>query len=283
VTLAILVAPKFDEPTSYSYEWSREIRKMLEEKGFQVIDISGRAVSREEVEQVLKQNPNVIYIHYNHGNTDCHYGSETVKVVDLKNAVLLSGREVYCMNCLSARELGVEAYKNGALAYYGYIEVFSFSTDALDEFKEFANAGLKYKLEGHTWEECLKLVKELAEQLCQKLVEAGKYMASILLKQDADALRCYTPNNPPTDTKCILRKVALKIFGPKLGWRISRTTGFGILLTLIGWGIVAHDFAHQVYQLKGTPLSLEGGYIGLALNLIGFILLTSEFINWLKR
>jgi len=47
----------------------------------------------------------------------------------------------------------------------------------------------------------------------------------------------------------------------------------GTILSLTGWGIAAHDFAHQVYQLKGTVLSLEGGYVGLALCLIGIILL----------
>jgi hypothetical protein len=281
MTLAILVAPKFDEPTSYSYEWSREIKEMLEEKGFQVVDISGRAVSREEVEQFLRQNPKVIYIHYNHGNTDCHYGSETVKVVDLKNAVLLSGREVYCMNCLSARELGVEAYKNGALAYWGYVEVFAFSTEALDEFKEFANAGLKYKLEGHTWEECLKLVKELAEQLCQKLVEAGKYMASILLKQDADALRCYTPNNPPTETKCIFRKVALKIFGHKLGWKINRRHALALITFWCGWGLAVHDFFVEC----ATPLRFppHGFWFGVALITLSFFIATYDYVKWLKR
>jgi hypothetical protein len=34
---------------------------------------------------------------------------------------------------------------------------------------------------------------------------------------------------------------------------------------LVGYGIALHDFAHQVWQLKGTPISLEGGYIGFAL------------------
>jgi hypothetical protein len=271
----------FDSPTGYSFEWSREIKSLLEEKGYTVIDISGRPLSRAEVEKALTENPNALFVFYNHGNEDCLWASETEKAVDEGNVQLLASRECFTMACLSAKQLGVQAYKVGCLAYWGYVEVFSFSTEALDEFREFANSGLKFRLEGKTWEESLQLAKELADELCQKLVEAGKYIASVLLKQDADALRCYTPNNPPTSS-CTLRKTAIRLFGPKLGWKLSRTTGFGILLTLIGWGIVAHDFAHQVYELKGTPFSLEGGYVGLALNLIGFILLTSEFVKWLK-
>ena len=281
MTLAILVAPKFDEATTYSYEWSRDVKKILEEKGYAVIDLSGRTVSREEVEQALKQNPNTIYIHYDHGNVDCHYGSETVKVVDKKNVILLSGREVYCVNCLSARELGVEAYKNGAIAYWGYAEVFVFSSDALGEFKEFANAGLKFRLEGHSWEECLKLVKELAEKLCQKLVEAGKYIASVLLKQDSEALRCYTPNNPPTETKCLLRKVCIKLFGPKLGWKISRRHALTFIFFWCGWGLAVHDFfAECSNPLRFPP---HGFWYGIVLLTLSFFLATYDYVKWLKR
>jgi hypothetical protein len=34
------------------------------------------------------------------------------------------------------------------------------------------------------------------------------------------------------------------------------------LIFLVGYGIALHDFAHQVWELKGTPVSMEGGYIG---------------------
>ncbi|MFZ8849037.1 MAG: hypothetical protein ACO2OV_02235, partial [Thermoproteota archaeon] len=75
MNVAIIIAPRFDEATSYTFEWSREIKSLLEHSGYTVIDISGRSVSRNEVEEILKRNPNSIYIHYGHGNEDCHYGS----------------------------------------------------------------------------------------------------------------------------------------------------------------------------------------------------------------
>jgi hypothetical protein len=280
VTFAIIVAPKFDEPTSYSYDWSREVKKMLEEKGFHVIDIGGEPLSRAEVEKALTENPNALFIFYNHGNEDCLWASQTEKAVDLKNVQLLASRENYTMACLSAKTLGVEAYKNGAIAYWGYVEVFSFSTEALDEFRTFANAGLKFKLEGKTWEESLKLAKELADKLCQKLVEAGKYVASVLLKQDADALRCYTPNNPPT-SNCTLRKTAIRLLGPKLGWKISRKHALSILFFGIGWGLTVHDFFVECNNpLRFPP---HGFWYGILLVTTGFFLSTYEFVSWLRK
>jgi hypothetical protein len=72
-----------------------------------------------------------------------------------------------------------------------------FTTEALDKFCMFANAGLKFWLEGNEWEKCPKLTKELANELCQKLNESGKYIAAVFLRLDADALRYYTASNPP--------------------------------------------------------------------------------------
>jgi len=218
MSVAVLVAPKFDSATEYSYNWSREAKALLEDKGYKVIDIGGQRVSRTKVEEALKQNSNVLYIHMNHGSEDAHWGSEEEAVINLENVALLSGRETYCMNCLSAKKLGVEAWKNKAVAYWGYVEVFTFTTEALEEFREFVNSGLKFRLEGKSWKECLQLAKDLAKELAQKLVVAGKYIASVILQGDADALCCYTENMPPT-SDCAFRRLAISVFGPKLGWK----------------------------------------------------------------
>ena len=64
--IAILIAPNFDEPTSYTFNWSRELVSLLQEKGYNVIDIGNKEVSRSEVEYYLNLFPNVLCIHYNH-------------------------------------------------------------------------------------------------------------------------------------------------------------------------------------------------------------------------
>ena len=74
---------------------------------------------------------------------------------------MFSNHEVYCENCLSAKKVGVEAYKSGAIAYWCYIEDFVFTTEALYEFNMFANAGLKFWLEGNKWEKCQNLLRSL--------------------------------------------------------------------------------------------------------------------------
>jgi len=52
-----------------------------------------------------------------------------------------------------------------------------------------------------------------------------------------------------------------------------------LILTFIGYGVALHDFAHQVWELKGTVISLEGGYVGFIMLLIGLALLLNLTIT----
>jgi hypothetical protein len=205
---ALVVAPKFDDVTAYSYEWSREIVDWLKTAMYDVIDVGGREVSRAEVEAALTRV--VLYVHYNHGSEDAHWGSKAMKVVDLSNDELLCGKEVYCMNCSSASKLGRDAVKKkGCLAYYGYTDVFAFSTDALDDFKTFANAGLKYRLLGYSWQQVVFMVKQLADVLVEKLYKAGKFIAASAMQHNADALVCLEPRVRPEPNSRIYKLIEL--------------------------------------------------------------------------
>ena len=52
-----------------------------------------------------------------------------------------------------------------------------------------------------------------------------------------------------------------------------------LILTFVGYGVALHDFAHQVWELKGTVISLEGGYVGFIMLLIGLTLLLNLTIT----
>jgi len=52
-----------------------------------------------------------------------------------------------------------------------------------------------------------------------------------------------------------------------------------LILTFVGYGVTLHDFAHQVWELKGTVISLEGGYVGFIMLLAGLIMLINIIIS----
>jgi hypothetical protein len=219
----VVIRPCFDEASSISFEWCSEVIGWLREKNISLIDLAKDDAVRSKVEEAIqRENPQLI-VFYNHGDTQGLLEQDGENyVIDKKNDYMLSGKELYTLACLYGADAGIDAWKKGAIAVWCYIKEFGFTTEALTEFKNFANSGIKFKLEGKTWEESLQQTKNLAKQLCQKLINEGKYISAIILQQDSDALRCYTQNNPPETSTCIFRKLLIKILGPQKAWRIAK-------------------------------------------------------------
>lgn len=277
----LIVSPVFDAVTQDCYEESRDALEYMKGKVKIVGDLSGRAITRREVEDALKAQPEAGLAFWNHGSEDKLWGSEKEVVINLQNVGVLSGREVYTVACSFGKRGGVEAYKVGAKATWAYTEVVTYTTDAKEEFKEAFNHGIKRRADGFSWKECLEKTKKRMTELIDKLVAEGKNLAAACMRWDRDILVCYDAH--PPETTCAGRKLAIRLLGPLAGWRVPRTVGVAMVLFLVGWGIAVHDFAHQVWELKGTVLSLEGGYVGLFLILISFILLTRGLIAWLRK
>jgi len=197
----------------------------------------------------------------------------------LKNVELLRNRECYNTNCSSAKNLGVEAWKRGAV-YWGYKDIVYFTTDALEEFQEAFNYGIKRRVDGLSWEECLEKAKKRMTELADKLVEAGKALAASCMRHNRDILVCYDAH--PPEPVCRLRALAVKLLG-RAGWRVSRGFALSMALFFMGFGVALHDFTHALWEVGGYPeiLSWQGGYVGYTLMLIGFILVVKEHIKWI--
>ena len=210
--MSLLSAPVFDEVTKYSLVWAEEVESWLDDPTV----LKGRPITRAEVEANLKDK--TLYIHYGHGSEDALWGSHVEAVIDLKNVKLLP-KEIYTMSCLTAKELGVAAWRNGSV-YYGYYDVFSFTEDSLKEFQQFANCGMLYRRTGWSWKNTLEKAKELGENLVAELSSDGRYIASICMSRNVLALRCYN-GGAPTESNCFFRRIALRLFGEK-GWSLSK-------------------------------------------------------------
>ena len=214
-------APRFDDATHYSFEFNRKIVQYAREQGHEVIDLTIEEAVRERVEEALRSDPEAMMVHYDHGGEDRLYGNDHRAVVDLDNVDLLSGRESYNMNCLSAKVLGAEAHRRNCKAYWGNVEVVSFTTDAIEQFEEAFNLGFKLRVQNNSWEACLSKVKQRLNELIDDLIGQGKFMAAWCIRSYRDSLVCYNGGSLPPEPKCFFRRLAVKLFGPK-AWRWLR-------------------------------------------------------------
>lgn len=208
---AILVRPRFDEVTPYTFDFASQILQWCQQAGISVVELAEDNAVRARVEAELAQDID-LFIHYDHGNKDALIGQDEKAVLDLKNCALLADKETYTLACLSAKSLGVEVWRKGG-KYWGYKEVVSFTTDALSAFQEAFNCGFCYRfIEGDSHENALKRAKEVFTGLSFMLVDAGKTFAAICMRQNRDNLVYYNAHKPEEKEGCLLALLKL----PKL-------------------------------------------------------------------
>jgi hypothetical protein len=212
---AILVRPRFDEVTPYTFAFAAEILQWCQDAGIDTIELAEGEAIRARVEEELAKGVD-LFIHYDHGNEDALIGQDEKAVIDLNNCHLLASKETYTLACLSAKNLGVEVWRRGG-KYWGYVEVVSFTTDALPEFQESFNRGFHYRfIEGDSHQNALNRAKEVFGNLALMLVDAGKTFAAICMRQNRDSLVYYNAHTPEEEKKgCLLAFLKL----PTKIWR----------------------------------------------------------------
>jgi len=276
----LAVAPCFDSASEYSFKWFERLREAIKGK-VELQELLRETAVRSAFEANVETFKPDAIVYYNHGGEDCLCAQDgTTCVLDSKNVDKVAGKIIFSMACLSARKLGAEAWKRGCI-YIGYVETFTFTVADEQLFCQAANSGFIAYVEGET--DWAKIKALMVEAFNKAMEQTSDPWAKMWLQWDRDALRIYCEGVDTPETKCIFRKTAIALLGPKVGWKISRRHALGWIFYLAGFGISLHDFAHAVWELKGTALSLEGGYIGFALNFIGFIFLVSDYVKWLKR
>jgi len=216
---ALLVRPRFDKPTQYTFGFAEEILQWCREAGIAVVELAEAEATRGRIEEILKYPlflPD-LYIHYDHGVEDGLCGQGGGNAIDLKNCHLLATIETYTLACLSAKSLGVEVWRQGG-KYWGYVDVVSFTTDALDRFKESFNCGFRYLFIEGDRQNALSRAKDTFNRLTFELVGTGKMIAAICMRENGQNLRYYDTNAP--DSGCQLRRMLIKVLGQKRGWAI---------------------------------------------------------------
>jgi len=273
------VAPCFDEVTEYSLEWSRRLH---EELGEERTSCLREEAVRESFEDYVREYDPELITFYGHGVEDALVGNDQRPLMDNRNVGLARGREVYTMCCLAAKRLGADAYRKGCRAWWGYTEAFIFVTTDEEVFGRLANLGLLLRRkQGLSWEECVRRVKKAYRKEIDARRDGGNPWTVIALVHDRDALVCWSSGNEPP-SECAFRQLAITLLG-SAGQKISRSFAISFALFFASWGVAIHDFAHQVWELKGTILSPEGGYLGFIGMIAAILFLTREHIKWLQR
>lgn len=126
----LVTRPEHDDTTYYLSKWSEGTLKITKSRRIRVIDLPRERATREELEGMIKEfSPNLIVLN-GHGDSRTVRGHNDKPLITAgKNEKILHSKIVYAISCKSAKELGPNAVKNGALSFTGYSEDFVFVFD----------------------------------------------------------------------------------------------------------------------------------------------------------
>lgn len=271
------VAPLWDEATAHSFKWYERLKEEIKDK-VELRELLKVDANRAKFEsEVVSYDPDAI-VFYDHGTEDCLCAQEGRGILDMANVSKVAGKVIYTLACLSAARLGVAAYTNYNCIYVGYVREFVFTVEDEQLFSRAVNSGFIAYVNGEgDW---AKIKALMIEAFNKAMRETTNPWSRIALSWDRDNLRVYAPNADQPETKCIFRKLALKLLGRKLGWRISRRHALSIILFGAGTGVYVHD---RIAEWARLGYRLHGLDIGFILVSAAWIIISFEFVKWLKH
>lgn len=126
----LITKSEHDLETFYLSKWIEKVKAFAENRNIRSICLERYEANRENAENMLKNISFNLVIFNGHGTDEeiCGHNNETL-IKSGENDFLLKSKIIYSIACESAKKLGVEAVKNGAVAFIGYDQDFIIYTN----------------------------------------------------------------------------------------------------------------------------------------------------------
>jgi len=120
----LITRPEHDPATLYLSKWSEVIIDEAHRKSAKVIDLRREKANRKRVIGILeKRDPKLVVLN-GHGGESFVGGHDNEAILKEGDAKAVESKIFFARSCKSAKNLGLNAVNNGAIAYLGYKEDF---------------------------------------------------------------------------------------------------------------------------------------------------------------
>lgn len=157
--------PDSDLPTRVGSNWFEETIKKAKEEGFEVHYLRGDEDRKENLEKLLKDEPEGFLTGIGHGNKTTYTGqNKEPMIVEGQNEGIVSGHPWYALSCLVGASLGKAVVRADCPAFCGYEKEFIFAVDKSEPdggrpsqgFKEANNAVVLDLIDGGDFDSAYK-------------------------------------------------------------------------------------------------------------------------------
>jgi hypothetical protein len=125
----LITRPRHDSGTHWLYHWSRQIIDVATNRGIDVYDMSKSKANRKKIlSYINKKSPETIVLN-GHGNSSSVSGHSGNELINIHDASLFKGMDVFVRACDAGQVLGRLMVQHGADGFVGYKEKFIFPYD----------------------------------------------------------------------------------------------------------------------------------------------------------
>jgi hypothetical protein len=188
----LAIDSNWDEVTTIVYEYRQDkVYPYLERRGFKIIRRQG-ALARRHYVAPEACKPNVVYLTgVGHGFYDTYMGdySDVIFKVAEYSPEEVRNKIVHFISCQTARSLGPDFVRQGARAYFGYDENFTFLQDYAEEFLECDSEIDVALAEGDTAARADARARAKFDARIAEFLAAGKPYLAATLEYNRDHMR----------------------------------------------------------------------------------------------
>jgi len=117
-----MISTQHDKVTEITALWAREAVKRISDCKHEIVEIFGSGAIYHNVKILLSEwkDDIALVIFYGHGHPSMWADNNGKSIISVKDAYLLRRKIVFALTCESASHLGVAAWENGAITFFGY-------------------------------------------------------------------------------------------------------------------------------------------------------------------
>lgn len=191
MTLLLNVAPRFDRATEYSFEWDSN----FVDKYGECTSLLEKDAIKSKFDEHLPDHDQIVF--FDHGNEKYLIGNDSKPLIDPDEAYKLKDKQIYTMACLSAKELGVAAYRAGCKEYWGAIDSIGFTLIDAHLFGEvFSEGALKRFKDKESIEDTMN---SMLEHFDLQQLKTTDPWTKTWLQKDRDMWVVWHEGNPPPE------------------------------------------------------------------------------------
>ena len=170
-----------DSSTESGLKFARDCALTIKEDiTVKILEYVGSKVTNKKLRSALKKNPAENFLAFGHGNdTQFTIGENEISVFSIDDTDLLSNKVCYFLACCTGKKLGPRAIEQGAIAFFGFKENFTFTPKYSEDFIECCTSGIRdFLLKKCTINEIEKITRKSFE-------DKSKHFLSINANQAA--------------------------------------------------------------------------------------------------